>query len=110
MSLLLVTPSLRSTSRGIPQVPCPHCITQQFPALTEPLLSSLRITTTAGTFAVAWFMTKFTEPVRLLTTVAIVPPIAKYWRRLTAERLEDERQELEEAAAKREAGSDKKNL
>ena len=37
-----------------------------------------------GTFAVAWVMTKFTEPLRLGTTVMIVPPIARFWKKLTA--------------------------
>ena len=30
-----------------------------------------------GTFAIAWVMTKFTEPLRLGFTLAIVPPIAR---------------------------------
>eukprot|EP00598_Pedospumella_elongata_P004975 CAMPEP_0184966580 /NCGR_PEP_ID=MMETSP1098-20130426/209_1 /TAXON_ID=89044 /ORGANISM="Spumella elongata, Strain CCAP 955/1" /LENGTH=158 /DNA_ID=CAMNT_0027487875 /DNA_START=67 /DNA_END=543 /DNA_ORIENTATION=+ len=37
-----------------------------------------------GTFAVGWFLTKFTEPLRLATTIVIVPPIARYWNKLTA--------------------------
>ncbi len=39
---------------------------------------------TVGTFAVGWFLTKFTEPLRLATTIVIVPPIARYWNKLTA--------------------------
>lgn len=32
---------------------------------------------TAGTFALAWIMTKFTEPVRLGVSVAVVPSVAR---------------------------------
>lgn len=48
---------------------------------------------TAGTLAVAWLMTKFTEPLRLFGTVMIVPPIARYWSRLTAAKIAEEVQE-----------------
>lgn len=34
-----------------------------------------------GTFAVAWVMTKFTEPMRLAVTVAVVPSISKFLKR-----------------------------
>lgn len=30
-----------------------------------------------GTFAIAWVMTKFTEPVRLGVTLAVLPKIAR---------------------------------
>lgn len=43
-----------------------------------------------GTFAVAWVMTKFTEPLRLATTVVIVPPIARYWDKLMASKAGDD--------------------
>jgi hypothetical protein len=33
-----------------------------------------------GTFAIAWVMTKFTEPIRLGVTVGIVPQISKWLR------------------------------
>ena len=53
---------------------------------------------TVGTFAVGWVMTKFTEPLRLATTVMIVPSIARYWNKLTAakaaEAAEKNRKEL----------------
>lgn len=32
----------------------------------------------AGTLAIAWMLTKFTEPLRLGVTVAIVPTIARW--------------------------------
>lgn len=32
----------------------------------------------AGTFAIAWIMTKFTEPIRLGATMAIVPKLGQY--------------------------------
>jgi hypothetical protein len=32
----------------------------------------------AGTFAIAWIMTKFTEPIRLGATAAIVPKLGQY--------------------------------
>ena len=32
-----------------------------------------------GTFAIAWIITKFTEPVRLVTTVTIVPSISRFF-------------------------------
>ena len=35
-------------------------------------------TSKAGTFALAWILTKFTEPFRLATTVAITPTISRY--------------------------------
>ena len=31
-----------------------------------------------GTFAISWVMTKFTEPLRLGVTVAIVPTVARF--------------------------------
>ena len=34
-----------------------------------------------GTFLVAWFTTKFTEPVRMGVSIAIVPPLAKFMKR-----------------------------
>lgn len=34
-----------------------------------------------GTFAIAWVMTKFTEPLRLGFTVATVPTIARFFGR-----------------------------
>lgn len=34
-------------------------------------------------------MTKFTEPLRLATTVVIVPPIARYWNKLMATKAAD---------------------
>lgn len=43
-----------------------------------------------GTFAVAWVMTKFTEPLRLATTVVIVPPIARIWNKLVANKIDDD--------------------
>jgi hypothetical protein len=32
-----------------------------------------------GTFAIAWVMTKFTEPIRLGVSVAIVPTVARWF-------------------------------
>ena len=32
----------------------------------------------AGTFAIAWVMTKFTEPIRFFLTVGIVPPLSRF--------------------------------
>ena len=37
----------------------------------------IRSNPTVGTFAIAWIMTKFTEPLRLGITVLIVPKVAK---------------------------------
>lgn len=33
-----------------------------------------------GTFAIAWVMTKFTEPVRLAVAITIVPSVARFFR------------------------------
>lgn len=60
-----------------------------------------------GTFAVAWVMTKFTEPLRMATTVVIVPPIARYWSRLTAAKEAKEAEEAEAAAADADAARKK---
>jgi hypothetical protein len=40
-----------------------------------------------GTFAIAWVMTKFTEPIRLGVTVAVLPKLSKflYLRKKAAE-------------------------
>ncbi len=35
----------------------------------------------AGTFAVAWILTKFTEPLRLAFTLAITPSVSKFIRK-----------------------------
>lgn len=37
------------------------------------------IVAAVGTFAVAWVMTKFTEPIRLGFTLVTVPTIARYF-------------------------------
>ena len=49
-------------------------------------------TSTAGTFALAWLLTKFTEPLRLAVTVSITPGIAKLVRKShkVVEKLEKE--------------------
>jgi hypothetical protein len=39
---------------------------------------------------VAWLITKFTEPVRLATTVAIVPSVSRYWNKLMNNKIEHE--------------------
>ena len=37
-----------------------------------------------GTFAIAWVMTKFTEPLRLAATVLTVPSIARFFGKIPA--------------------------
>ena len=39
----------------------------------------------AGTFALAWLMTEFAEPIRLGATMVMVPPIARYWKKVAEE-------------------------
>ncbi len=44
---------------------------------SEPFVEAIQNNPHAGNFAVAWILTKFTEPVRMLVTIAIVPRIAR---------------------------------
>lgn len=44
---------------------------------SEPFVEAIQKNPHAGNFAVAWILTKFTEPVRMLVTIAIVPRIAR---------------------------------
>lgn len=44
---------------------------------SEPFVEVIQKNPHAGNFAVAWILTKFTEPVRMLVTIAIVPRIAR---------------------------------
>lgn len=46
---------------------------------SKALPGFIRERPTVGTFAVAWVMTKFTEPLRLGVTLAAVPKIAKFF-------------------------------
>ncbi len=44
---------------------------------SQPILDSIEKNPHVGNFALAWIMTKFTEPLRMLVTFGIVPPIAR---------------------------------
>lgn len=44
---------------------------------SEPVVEVIQKNPHAGNFAAAWILTKFTEPVRMLFTIAIVPRIAR---------------------------------
>lgn len=44
---------------------------------SEPFVEAIQKNPHAGNFAAAWILTKFTEPVRILVTIAIVPRIAR---------------------------------
>lgn len=44
---------------------------------SEPFVGAIQNNPHAGNFAVAWILTKFTEPVRMLVTITIVPRIAR---------------------------------
>lgn len=43
----------------------------------EPIVESIEKNPHVGNFAVAWILTKITEPVRALVTIAVVPRIAR---------------------------------
>ncbi|EKU20355.1 hypothetical protein NGA_2087520 [Nannochloropsis gaditana CCMP526] len=44
---------------------------------SEPLVETIQTNPHAGNFAVAWVLTKFTEPLRMILTIAVVPRIAR---------------------------------
>jgi len=48
----------------------------------KPVVAFVESNPHAGLFALAWVTTKFTEPVRLLVTIMIVPRIARYLGRV----------------------------
>eukprot|EP00600_Ochromonadales_sp_CCMP1393_P000916 CAMPEP_0174989774 /NCGR_PEP_ID=MMETSP0004_2-20121128/20922_1 /TAXON_ID=420556 /ORGANISM="Ochromonas sp., Strain CCMP1393" /LENGTH=179 /DNA_ID=CAMNT_0016243247 /DNA_START=129 /DNA_END=668 /DNA_ORIENTATION=+ len=45
---------------------------------SDTLPAYIRENPRVGTFAIAWVMTKFTEPVRLATTLGIVPSVSRF--------------------------------
>lgn len=56
----------------------------------------------AGNFAVAWILTKFTEPIRFGLTIAITPSIYRFITGRRAAREEDEDEEHEDNKDKKE--------
>lgn len=62
----------------------------------------------AGNFAVAWILTKFTEPIRFALTIAITPSIYRFITGRRAARLEEEEDELEDKKEKEDEDDDKK--
>lgn len=73
----------KASSVGFSPEMAVHKVCEIFEAVTgsQMLPGFIREHPKVGTFAVAWVMTKFTEPLRMGITLAVVPKIATFFKR-----------------------------
>eukprot|EP01039_Chlorochromonas_danica_P004274 gene4274-4694_t len=71
---------LNSTSFGVDPIEAVKKVCDMFESVTgnTSLPGYIRENPRVGTFAVAWLMCKFTEPIRLAVTLGTVPTIARW--------------------------------
>eukprot|EP01111_Echinosteliopsis_oligospora_P019665 TRINITY_DN9617_c0_g1_i1.p1 TRINITY_DN9617_c0_g1~~TRINITY_DN9617_c0_g1_i1.p1 ORF type:complete len:205 (-),score=74.49 TRINITY_DN9617_c0_g1_i1:3-617(-) len=62
----------------------------------DKLIDLEKVNPAAGHFAVAWILTKFTEPVRAGLTVVIVPPLYRFITGRVERKLHEHEQELQQ--------------
>jgi len=69
---------------GMDPIAAVEKVTYLFEEITgsKALPAYIRENPRVGTFAIAWVMTKFTEPVRAGLTIAVVPSIARFLGRV----------------------------